>query len=129
MAAKYFLKHKLHFQYDPISGNPEKISPIRLKTENHRFGLGFKPRTKNYKRAIDIQTRKNVGQAESKGTRKGRNCHPSDREGIILKDVYVMHYEDMTDVPTKYLVVMGINILEQYDNKVKSCNEKGKFVE
>jgi hypothetical protein len=40
-----------------------------------------------------------------------------------------MHYEDMTDVPTKYLVVMGINILEQYDNKVKSCNEKGKVVE
>jgi len=24
---------------------------------------------------------------------------------------------------------MGINILEQYDNKVKSCNEKGKVVE
>jgi hypothetical protein len=93
------------------------------------LGLALSLEKENYKRAIDIQKRKNLGQAESKGTRKGRNCHPSDREGIILKDVYVMHYEDMTDVPTKYLVVMGINILEQYDNKVKSCNEKGKFVE
>jgi len=81
-------------------GNPERISLIRLKTENHRFGLGFKLGKKNYKRAIDIQTRKNVGQTERKGTRKGRNCHPFDQEGIIPRDSYVMQYKDMTDLPT-----------------------------
>jgi hypothetical protein len=34
MADKYFLKHGIPFQYDPISRNPERISPIRLKTAN-----------------------------------------------------------------------------------------------
>jgi hypothetical protein len=34
MMTKYFLKHRLHFQYDPIFGNPERISSIRLKTTN-----------------------------------------------------------------------------------------------
>jgi ribosome-binding factor A len=34
MSTKYFLKPKLHFQYDPISRNPERISLIRLNTAN-----------------------------------------------------------------------------------------------
>jgi hypothetical protein len=34
MAAKYFLKYKLPFQYDLISENPERISLIKLKTTN-----------------------------------------------------------------------------------------------
>jgi hypothetical protein len=29
MAARYFLKHKLPFQYNPITGSPERISLIR----------------------------------------------------------------------------------------------------
>jgi hypothetical protein len=33
MATKYFLRHKLLFQYDPISGNLGRISSIRLKPE------------------------------------------------------------------------------------------------
>jgi hypothetical protein len=40
-----------------------------------------------------------------------------------------MHYEDMMDVPTQGLATMGINTLEQDDNKVKSYGEKGKVVE
>ena len=35
---------------------------------------------------------------------------------------YVMRSNDMTNVPTKGLTVMGINTLEQNDSKVKSCN-------
>ena len=33
MVAKYFLKQRLPFQYDPISRNLEMISPIRLKMQ------------------------------------------------------------------------------------------------
>ena len=47
----------------------------------------------------------------------------------FLKAVYVIHFEDMMDVPTQVLVVMGINTLKQDDNKVNSCNKKIKVVE
>jgi len=40
-----------------------------------------------------------------------------------------MHFEDMTDVPSQGLAVMGINTLEEGDSKVKSCSKKGKVVE
>jgi ABC-type lipopolysaccharide export system ATPase subunit len=40
-----------------------------------------------------------------------------------------MHSEDITNIPTQRLATMGINILEQDDNKVKSCSEKGKVME
>jgi hypothetical protein len=59
MDDKYLLKHRLPFQYDSISRNLERISLIRFKTVNQRFGLGFK-----------------AGQARRKGTRRGRHCHP-----------------------------------------------------
>jgi len=45
------------------------------------------------------------------------------------KTAYVMHFEDMTDVPSQGLAVMGINTLEEGDSKVKSCSKKGKVVE
>jgi len=47
----------------------------------------------------------------------------------FLKAVYVIHFEDMTDVPTQVLFVVGINTLKQDGNKVKSCNKKRKAVE
>jgi hypothetical protein len=31
MVAKYFLKHGLPFQYDPITGKPERINVIKMK--------------------------------------------------------------------------------------------------
>jgi hypothetical protein len=50
MTTKYFLKHKLPFQYDLIFGNLKRISSIRLKTSNQRFRLHFKLIKKDYKR-------------------------------------------------------------------------------
>jgi len=29
MTTKYFLRHGLPFRYNPVTGNPERISPIR----------------------------------------------------------------------------------------------------
>ena len=55
---KYFLKHKLHFQYDPIFRNLEKISSIRLKIINYRFELHFKPIKKDYKKTMLILNEK-----------------------------------------------------------------------
>jgi len=45
------------------------------------------------------------------------------------KVAYVIHSKDMIDVPTQDLAIMSINTLEQDDNTVKNCSEKGKVVE
>jgi len=82
MTTKYFLKHKLPFQYDPIFGNLKRISSIRLKTSNQRFRLNFKLRKKDYKRD---EKKGWPGWKERKGIRRGRDCHPLNL-GIIPQD-------------------------------------------
>ena len=49
MVAKSFLKHKSHFQYDVRAKKPERINIIKLKAAEQRFGLGYKPKKKDYK--------------------------------------------------------------------------------
>ena len=66
--------------------------------------------------------------------KKGLGGRESKEEEITIppihisfpKPTYVIHSKDMMDVPTRCLTAIGINILEQDDNMVKSCNEKGK---
>ena len=123
MVAKYFLKQRLPFQYDPISRNLEMISPIRLKIANQRFELDFKLGKRGYKRVANIKQEKRLPKL------KGRE--PKEEEITIPpiqipfpKAVYVMHYKDKTYIPTQGLVVIGINTLEQDDNKVKSFMRK-----
>jgi hypothetical protein len=48
---------------------------------------------------------------------------------LFLKVAYVRHSKDMTNASTQGLAAISINTLEQDDNKVKSCNEKGKVME
>ena len=49
MAAKSFLKHKSHFQYDVGAKKTERINIIKLKAAEQRFGLGYKPKKEDYK--------------------------------------------------------------------------------
>jgi hypothetical protein len=64
MAAKYFLKHGLPFQYDPTTGMPERINVIKMKCADQRFGIGFKPRKMDFKRAIESKRERRLAQIE-----------------------------------------------------------------
>ena len=66
MAAKYFLKHGLPFQYDPITGMPERINVIKMKCADQRFGLGFKPGKADFKRAAELKKERRLARIEGR---------------------------------------------------------------
>ena len=66
MVAKSFLKYKIPFQYDVKVGKPERINIIKLKATEQRFGLGYKPKKEDYKRAAGARREK----------RMARCCYP-----------------------------------------------------
>jgi hypothetical protein len=72
MAAKYFLKHGLPFQYDPITRMPERINVIKMKCTNQRFGLGFKPRKEDFKRATEFKRERRMARIEGRKPTEGR---------------------------------------------------------
>jgi hypothetical protein len=72
MAAKYFLKHGLPFQYDPITGMPERINIIRMKCVDQRFDLGFKPRKEDFKRAAEFKREMRLARIEGREPNEGR---------------------------------------------------------
>jgi len=119
--SQIFLKDYLLFQYDPISGNLERISPIRLKTANQIFRLKFKLKKKDYKRATHIKQEKKLAKLERKGIERKGDWHPPN--SCIIPKSYL--YNALWNTR---LVDMDINTLKHNDNKVKSCNEKGNVV-
>jgi len=95
----YFLRHKLPFQYNPIIGNLERISLIRWKTTNQRFGLGFKPNRKDYKRTANIRREKRLARLEKRELEQENiTIHPIHIS--FPKATYMAHSEDVIDVPT-----------------------------
>jgi len=66
MVVKYFLKHKLPFQYDIATNMPKKITVTKLKTVNQRFELEFKSRKKNYTRVTNITRERRLAWIEGR---------------------------------------------------------------
>jgi hypothetical protein len=66
MVVKYFLKHKLPFQYDLATNMPKKITVTKLKTVNQRFELEFKSRKKNYTRVTNITRERRLAWIEGR---------------------------------------------------------------
>jgi len=66
MAAKGFLKHKIPFPYDIEKGRLEWIDIIKLKAAEQRFGLGYKPKKEDYKRAVGARREKRMARIEER---------------------------------------------------------------
>lgn len=92
---------------------------IRWKTANQIFRLGFKPDNKDYKRTTNIRREKRLARLEKREPKEEKINIPPIHISLH-KLVYVVHFEDVMDVPTQGLATMGINTLEQDGGKVKS---------
>ncbi|XP_073263760.1 uncharacterized protein [Populus alba] len=66
MAAKSFLKNKIPFPYDMEQGRPEWMGIIKLKAAEQRFGLGYKPKKEDYKRAAGARREKRMARIEGR---------------------------------------------------------------
>ena len=66
MAAKSFLKNKIPFPYDMEQGRLEWMGIIKLKAAEQRFGLGYKPKKEDYKRAAGARRDKRMARIEGR---------------------------------------------------------------
>ena len=66
MVAKCFLQNKIPFQFDPVSGMPERVNLIKLKCADQRFGLGYKPRKEDFKRVAQIRRETRMAKIEGR---------------------------------------------------------------
>jgi len=64
MAAKYFLKHGIPFQYNPNIGIPERVNLMTIKCADQLFELGYKPKKEDYRRVSSMKREKRMAKIE-----------------------------------------------------------------
>lgn len=89
MDTKSFLNHKILFPYDIEKGRLEWIDIIKLKTAEQRFGLGYKPKKEDYKRAIGVRREKRMARIEGRKPEEENLAIPPVRI-LFPKAVYVI---------------------------------------
>ena len=111
MAAKYFLKHGLPFQYDLTTGMPERVNAVKIKCADQRFGLGFKPGKADFKRAAEIRREKRVARIEKREPDEDRMEIPPIHV-TFPRAAYVIKAEDYEEGLRKEFSGATINYLE-----------------
>jgi hypothetical protein len=121
MAAKSFLKHKIPFPYDIKKGRLEWVDIIKLKAAEQRFGLGYKPKKEDYKRAAGARREKRMARIEGRKPEEESLAIPSIRISFP-KAAYVMQPDKGHGNLFQKLSSMNINTLEE--DQVKDIAEK-----
>jgi hypothetical protein len=124
MAAKSFLKHKIPFPYDIEKGRLEWMDIIKLKVVEQRFGLGYKPKKEDYKRAVGARREKRMARIEGRKPEEESLAIPSIRISFP-KAAYVMQPDKGHGNLLQKLSSMNINTLEE--DQVKDIAEKIEF--
>jgi hypothetical protein len=101
MVARCFLKNRALFQHNPKTG------PIKLKSVDPRFGLGYKPKKDDYKRVAQI--RKNARMARIEGR------EPKEEE-LVIPPLQVS-FPRATEVIRSGIIDLHINTLESQEEK------------
>jgi hypothetical protein len=111
MAAKYFLKHGLPFQYDLTTGMPERVNVIKMKCADQRFSLGFKPGKADFKKAAEIRREKRVARIERREPDEDRMEIPPIHV-TFPRAAYLIKTEDYEEGLRKEFSGATINYLE-----------------
>lgn len=121
MTAKIFLKNKIPFPYDMEQGRPEWMGIIKLKAAEQRFGLGYKPKKEDYKRAAGARREKRMARMEGRKPVEENLAIPPIRISFP-KAAYVIQPDGGHGDLFQNLSSMNINTLEE--NQVKDIAEK-----
>jgi len=76
MAANCLLKYGISFQYNPDTRMPKQLNVMKLKCDDQRFRLGYKPKKDDYKCITRIKRGARMAKIESQ--------EPKEKELIIL---------------------------------------------
>ena len=79
MAAKSVLKNKILLSYDFKQGRPQWMDIVKLKAAEQRFGLGYKPKREDYKRAAGARREKRMARIEGRKLEEGNLAIPPIR--------------------------------------------------
>jgi hypothetical protein len=101
MAARCFLKNAAPFQYNPKTG------PIKLKSVDQRFGLGYKPKKDDYKRVAQIRKEATVARIERR--------EPEEEEFVI--PLLQVSFPKAIEVIRSSIVDLHISTLESEEGK------------
>jgi hypothetical protein len=121
MAAKSFLKHKIPCPYVIEKGKLEWIDIIKLKAAEQRFGLGYKPKKEDYKRAAGARREKRMARIEGRKPEEESLVIPPIRISFP-KVAYVMQPDKGHGNLFQKFFSMNINTLEE--DQVKNIAEK-----
>ena len=89
MAIKSFFKHKISFPYYIEKERLELMDIIKLNDVEQRFGLGYKPKKEDYKRAAGARREKRMARIEGKKPEEESLAIPPIRI-LFPKVAYVM---------------------------------------
>jgi hypothetical protein len=101
MAARCFLKNGAPFQYSP------KTRPIKLKSVDQRFGLGYKPKKYDYKQVAQIRKEARMARIEGR--------EPEEEEFVIPP--LQVSFPRATEVIRSDIVDLHISTLESQEGK------------
>nr|XP_034900655.1 LOW QUALITY PROTEIN: uncharacterized protein LOC118038417 [Populus alba] len=121
MGAKICLKNKIPFPYDMGQRRPEWRGIIKLKAAEQRFGLGYKPKKEDYKRAAGARREKRMARMEGRKPVEENLAIPPIRFSFP-KAAYVIQPDGGHGDLFQKLSSMNINTLEE--NQVKDIAEK-----
>jgi hypothetical protein len=91
---------------------PERVNEIKMKCADQRFGLGFKPRKTDFKRAAEIRKEKKVARIERREPDENRMEIPPIYV-IFPRSAYVIKTEDYEGGLRKEFNGVTINYLEK----------------
>ena len=115
MEAKCFLEHGISFQYDPITGIPKRIKPIKIRCADQRFGIGYKPKKEDHRWTADRRREQRMARIE------GREPEEEKLEiSPLMGAAYVMQPDNRAEDVVQSLVTMSINTMEE--DKVEGSN-------
>ena len=112
MVAKCFLERRIPFQYDPITGIPKRINPIKIRCADQRFGLGYKPKKEDHHWAVDKRRERRMARIEGREPEEEELEIPSLMVSFP-KARYVMQPDNGAEDVVQWLVTVSINTLEE----------------
>jgi hypothetical protein len=121
MATQCFLERGIPFQYNPITGVPEKVNPTKIKYVDQRFGLGYKPNKEDHRWAAGRRSERRMARIEGREPEQEKLEIPPLRVSFP-KVAYVMQPDKRAESLGKELSNMSINTLKE--NKVEGGDMK-----
>ena len=121
MAAQCFLEHRIPFQHNLITENPERVNLIMMKCANQRFGLGYEPKKEDHRWAAGGRRERRMARIQGREPEEEELEIPPLRVSFP-KAAYVMQPDKDAKSLSQELSTMSIITLEKDEEEGSDMN-------